>query len=802
MITIVLHYLLPRHYFKGVMACILILHCTTRLAAQHVGVGTLTPTATLHVRADLDRAELINEDFEAGIGAFVNAGLVNWTTTDVHPAASGTHSLTSNFVFGTQNALAILDVQVPDGSNAELTFYHHILVNPGPDAHNHTEAQFRINGDEQFILNENQSWTEMKYYLSSGAYTLEWEASHRSGSSDDTLEYILDDVVVAYNQNPTLRIVDGTEGMGKLLISDKEGYATWRSLNEITAYDNEESHLLPMVLDGAGQVDTPLTVINGLSTGVQSRYNEVGFMARGNLLSGFFAKNNLGSGFHAMGNQNDGFQAQSNSGVGFRSKFNTIGGFAAENNPGYGFLASGNSSHGFVADSNSGNGIHAIDNSGHGFLADSNSGSGFLSRHNDSYGFHANENSANGFYASNNSGVGFRASNNTSYGFRASSNDNNGFHATANTGHGYHASGNTVNGFNAESNQKFGFRAQYNDFAGFSASFNDTDGFQATSNTNGYYAFLNSGNGVLSTSNGGYGYLAFGNNTGGFYSSTNTGYGFHALANEDGGFHAENNSGSGFRATDNVWGFFAIDNLDYGFRARENDVGFGSYSNDSDGYYAEGNFWGFRADDNTNDGFVASNNGGDGIYSYGNTGDEGYFSGTVTVTGALSKGSGSFKIDHPLDPENKFLYHSFVESPDMMNVYNGNILLDENGEAIVQMEDWFQPLNRDFRYQLTAIGAPGPNLYIADKINNNQFKIAGGAPGMEVSWQVTGIRQDPYAEQNRIEVEVEKPSEFRGYYLHPEAYRQSFEKSFDYVKNGRKTLEEIESDNISKSRLK
>ena len=88
--------------------------------------------------------------------------------------------------------------------------------------------------------------------------------------------------------------------------------------------------------------------------------------------------------------------------------------------------------------------------------------------------------------------------------------------------------------------------------------------------------------------------------------------------------------------------------------------------------------------------------------------EEGYFSGTVTVTGNLSKGGGSFKIDHPLEPENKFLYHSFVESPDMMNVYNGNIVLDANGEAIVEFEAWFEPLNRDFRYQLTAIGAPGP----------------------------------------------------------------------------------------------
>ena len=80
----------------------------------------------------------------------------------------------------------------------------------------------------------------------------------------------------------------------------------------------------------------------------------------------------------------------------------------------------------------------------------------------------------------------------------------------------------------------------------------------------------------------------------------------------------------------------------------------------------------------------------------------GNFEGNVHVSGNLSKGSGSFRIDHPLDPENKYLYHSFVESPDMMNVYNGNVILDEQGEAVVEFPEWFEPLNRDFRYQLAA----------------------------------------------------------------------------------------------------
>lgn len=152
------------------------------------------------------------------------------------------------------------------------------------------------------------------------------------------------------------------------------------------------------------------------------------------------------------------------------------------------------------------------------------------------------------------------------------------------------------------------------------------------------------------------------------------------------------------------------------------------------------------------------------------------FGGDVNIDGSLTKGSGAFKIDHPLDPANKYLYHSFVESPDMMNVYNGNVVLHDNGEAVVDLPNWFAALNKDFRYQLTCIGGFAP-VYVAEEIANNRFKIAGGRPGLKVSWQVTGIRHDPYAEQHRIMVEQEKSGLDRGRYLHPELYGQSPEMS-------------------------
>jgi hypothetical protein len=163
-------------------------------------------------------------------------------------------------------------------------------------------------------------------------------------------------------------------------------------------------------------------------------------------------------------------------------------------------------------------------------------------------------------------------------------------------------------------------------------------------------------------------------------------------------------------------------------------------------------------------------------------------SGTVglNVSGNVSKGGGSFKIDHPLDPENKYLYHSFVESPDMKNIYDGNITTDANGEAVVEMPDYFDALNRDLRYQLTVIGTFAQAI-VGEKLKGNRFVIRTNAPNVEVRWQVTGIRQDAYANKHRIPVEVLKSEGERGFYLYPEAQGQPVERGVERVRNPQMT---------------
>lgn len=143
--------------------------------------------------------------------------------------------------------------------------------------------------------------------------------------------------------------------------------------------------------------------------------------------------------------------------------------------------------------------------------------------------------------------------------------------------------------------------------------------------------------------------------------------------------------------------------------------------------------------------------------------------GNFNIVGNLTKGGGSFRIDHPLDPANKYLSHSFVESPDMMNIYNGLVTTNSEGLATVVLPEYFEALNRDFRYQLTVLGEFAQAI-VSREVETNRFVIRTDKPMVQVSWQVTGIRQDAYANVHRIVVEDDKLPPLRGQYLHPEAF--------------------------------
>jgi len=173
---------------------------------------------------------------------------------------------------------------------------------------------------------------------------------------------------------------------------------------------------------------------------------------------------------------------------------------------------------------------------------------------------------------------------------------------------------------------------------------------------------------------------------------------------------------------------------------------------------------------------------GFGVYSSGNMG---------------ASGTKPFRIDHPSDPENKYLLHYATESPEVLNAYSGTITLDSAGQVVVALPDYFARINKEPRYTLTAVGAPMPNLHVAREIDESalsagakaepgepaplcSFRIAGGAPGAKVSWRVEAIRNDRWVQQCGAPVEVEKQGLEKGTYQHPELYGQPPEKGRDY----------------------
>ncbi|MFH2141433.1 MAG: hypothetical protein ABIJ97_03350 [Bacteroidota bacterium] len=139
-----------------------------------------------------------------------------------------------------------------------------------------------------------------------------------------------------------------------------------------------------------------------------------------------------------------------------------------------------------------------------------------------------------------------------------------------------------------------------------------------------------------------------------------------------------------------------------------------------------------------------------------------------------STGAKSFMIDHPSDPENKFLKHFSAESPEILNIYRGTTVLNSNGEAIVELPDYFEAINKNFSYQLTPVGASAPGLFIKQEISNGKFLISGGQPNLKVCWTVYSERNDAYLQKypEKRNVEIDKRDGAKGNYLMPGLYNQ------------------------------
>ncbi len=168
---------------------------------------------------------------------------------------------------------------------------------------------------------------------------------------------------------------------------------------------------------------------------------------------------------------------------------------------------------------------------------------------------------------------------------------------------------------------------------------------------------------------------------------------------------------------------------------------------------------------------------------WGVVGEDRYLGGVAGAYGVLANGElgatgfKSFIIDHPKDPENKFLRHFSTESNEVLNIYRGNAVFDANGEAIVELPEYYEDINKNPSYNLTPVGGFA-QLYIKEEISNGKFVIGGGTEGLKVSWTIYAERNDPYAAQHpeKRAVELEKREGQKGRYFMPDLYNQPVEK--------------------------
>jgi hypothetical protein len=197
------------------------------------------------------------------------------------------------------------------------------------------------------------------------------------------------------------------------------------------------------------------------------------------------------------------------------------------------------------------------------------------------------------------------------------------------------------------------------------------------------------------------------------------------------------------------------------------------------------NQWNTRNNPATDDYQIFELGGGGERMRIDNTTGKVWVNGDFTVVGVKA-----FTMDHPLDPANKILMHAAAESNEVINFYSGNVITDASGKATVQLPDYFEAINKDFRYQLTVIGVFAQAI-VSKEVSNNAFEISTSQPNVKVSWEVKGVRNDARMRKNPFVAVQEKSASQRGSYVDPAAYNlpESSRVGYDASINGVSSLD-------------
>lgn len=436
----------------------------------------------------------------------------------------------------------------------------------------------------------------------------------------------------------------------------------------------------------------------------------------------------------------------------------------------YGILgkSTASGSFGVYGEATGGDGIYGTSSGGNGVYGQSSVTNGVS-------GFSSASGYA-GVYANSNASYGLWANSSASHGiFSASSNGAGVFGRSTGGGAGVYGESGTGSGVSGYSTA-YGYTGVYGESTQGSGVWGKSTG----TNWHAVRGDATTGAGVYGNSVNGNGVKGYSDSVAGVYGQSLASNGVYGFSQYHIGVYATSNDNIGLYSNS-----YYLGSAIKGY-SRGTYPGLYSVSDQGNGVegYSNTNYAGVYGRAYTSVGIHGQSQNGSYAAVYGNSGGltahgwAGSFWGGLTWTGSSFGASNAIRIDHPTDPENKYLYHASVSSPDMKNIYDGVIILDKAGEAVVKLPDYFSALNKDFRYQLTPIGSYSP-VYIATEVANNTFKIAGGKSGQKISWTVTGIRNDAFAQGNRVEVEETKSETERGHYIHPDAFGKSLDLGID-----------------------
>lgn len=203
-------------------------------SSGNVGIGTTTPSTKLHVVAASSGTTLLNDGFEDNnITPFTTGGNRNWTTQNLTFNSGAIAAKTRAILGHSENSWIETSATIP-AQGGTISFAYSTSTESCCD-----RLHFFIDGVDQANWGGILAWATVSYPLTAGTHTFRWNYTKDSSDDGGSDEVFIDDVRIITNATPALRIVDENQAVGKVLVSDATGTASWKVPTAVTTSDND-----------------------------------------------------------------------------------------------------------------------------------------------------------------------------------------------------------------------------------------------------------------------------------------------------------------------------------------------------------------------------------------------------------------------------------------------------------------------------------------------------------------------------------------------------------------------------------